>query len=693
MAESKLTARVETKGAVRAEKELNKIAKTAKVVDINVKKTGKTFKTFGSNAAKAVAAIDGPLGGISSRITAITSLASGGAVAFAGFAAAIVATSFAIVKGVSALDEYDVNLRRVNATIKATGEGVGFTGEALREEAENLALATLTSVDAVQKAQAKLLTFNRVLGEEFTRSIVLAQDLAETGFGSVESNAILLGKALQDPIKGMAALSRVGVTLSETQKQLAQDAVNAGDVFAAQGIILDAVAGQVEGVAKAVAGGTLAGEIDTLGQKWDDLSRNVAASSGALSTWTQIVRGAGRTAGILAEALEGPTSGELFSVALDKAMELSEAESQLEEAVNSRASGYGNLEVKVSRLRREHEELLITLKASTDADNARIKANGEAATKEIEARKRIAAEVKAEADIKAAKEKELEDKKIARSKESAQRELTTLLSLNNSELEAIDAKEAARLEKVKTSRDQELITEQEFQLAKAEIELSAVNAKKAIGDKEVADNLGKTKKLAAQEQALQDTKLGILSGALSAFSAISEKESAASKAAAIASATIQTYLAANNAYRAALEIPGPAGLALAPIAAGAAISAGIMNVRAISSAREQGGSLSAGQASTVAERGQLEILTPASSSRIRTKQQMQQLMGGDSGSSNSINIVNIDQSTGGVSIESSVDDDGRIIQMIRDTTALDATNPNSELRKSFAATTTLEARR
>ena len=82
----------------------------------------------------------------------------------------------------------------------------------------------------------------------------------------MESNAILLGKALQDPIKGMAALSRVGVTLSEAQKQLAKDAVDAGDVFAAQGIILDAVAGQVDGVAKAVANGTIAGQVDGLGQ-------------------------------------------------------------------------------------------------------------------------------------------------------------------------------------------------------------------------------------------------------------------------------------------------------------------------------------------------------------------------------------------------------------------------------------------
>jgi hypothetical protein len=69
-------------------------------------------------------------------------------------------------------------------------------------------------------------------------------------------------------------------------------------------------------------------------------------------------------------------------------------------------------------------------------------------------------------------------------------------------------------------------------------------------------------------------------------------------------------------------------------------------------------------------------------------------MGEDGGSSTPVvNVVNIDQTSGGVDIETSTDDDGRIIQLIRNTTSLDAQNPNSELRKSFAASTNLEARR
>ena len=316
MAEARLTAVVSTKGAVKANTELTKLSKSSKKVETNVIRAEKRFKSFGKNASAAIAAVDGPLGGISSRVSSLTTVLTSGTAAMTLFAGAIVGAGVVIVQGIANLDEFNVNLKRVNATIKATGAGVGFTGEALRDEAELIALATLTSVDAVQKAQAKLLTFNRVLGDEFSRSIRLSQDLAEAGFGSIESNAILLGKALQDPIKGMSALSRVGVTLSETQKQLAEDAVNLGDVFTAQQIILDAVAGQVKGVAEAVASGTLAGAIDTLGQNWEELTRNVAESTDALNIWTRIVEGAAITAKDIADALAPTSSDDLFAASL-----------------------------------------------------------------------------------------------------------------------------------------------------------------------------------------------------------------------------------------------------------------------------------------------------------------------------------------------------------------------------------------
>lgn len=111
------------------------------------------------------------------------------------------------------------------------------------------------------------------------------------------------------------------------------------------------------------------------------------------------------------------------------------------------------------------------------------------------------------------------------------------------------------------------------------------------------------------------------------------------------------------------------------------------------SAREQGGSLNAGQSSTFSERGQLEILTPSNSSRVRTAQQMKSIMGEGSSSSPVINVVNIDQSSRGVDIETSTDDDGRIINLIRDTVANDNVTANSQIQKSLVNGLDVQVRR
>lgn len=635
MATAQLTAVIDTKGAAKAERELNSISKKAKVVDINVNKAGKSIKSFGQNASKAAAAIDGPLGGVASRISAITSLASSGAVAFSVLGAAIAGAGFATVAGVKALDEYNVSLKRVEATIKATGEGVGFTGEQLQRTAEELAIATLTSVDAVQRAQAQLLTFNRVLGAEFTKSIELSQDLAEAGFGTIESNAVLLGKALQDPIKGISALSRVGVTLSENQKELARNAAEVGDVFEAQRIVLAAVASQVEGVGAAVASGTLAGELDSAGIAIDRFTRAFTESSGALDIWQQIVRGVGVTANDLAAALEGPTSDDLFAKSLESSLKLSDAQTKLNSILDETSSQYRRQEKVVARLRQENQEAIRLASEAAEIDNKRIIAQGQAQLKEVEARKRITEELKTEADKKAS-----EDAIKLQEKLDREFEITKKAYVREYEL---SKKAEARI-----AADKKKVEEQK-----------ARDAGDA-GDQSVAD---------------LKTILGEQSGLY--------------KAAAITQTTISTYSSAVKSYDALAGIP-VVGPALGFAAAGLAVTAGLANVAQISAAREQGGSISAGQNVLVGERGP-EIITSQTNARVLNNKQTSAAMNG--GGSTEVSLVVIDQSTGAKQFDQEQQDDGRIVLLIRDTVAGDAQNANSQIRKSFGSATNLVSAR
>jgi hypothetical protein len=80
--------------------------------------------------------------------------------------------------------------------------------------------------------------------------------MAAAGFGSAESNATQLGKALNDPIKGITALNRAGIQFTEDQKELIQSLVDSGKVLEAQDMILAEIEAQVGGTAAATATAT-----------------------------------------------------------------------------------------------------------------------------------------------------------------------------------------------------------------------------------------------------------------------------------------------------------------------------------------------------------------------------------------------------------------------------------------------------
>ena len=87
----------------------------------------------------------------------------------------------------------------------------------------------------------------------FDRTTMAALDLAAAGFGSAEGNAVQLGKALNDPVKGLAALSKSGVTFTDQQKDQIKALVESNKMLEAQELVLEAIEGQVGGTSLATA--------------------------------------------------------------------------------------------------------------------------------------------------------------------------------------------------------------------------------------------------------------------------------------------------------------------------------------------------------------------------------------------------------------------------------------------------------
>ncbi|AKY03032.1 hypothetical protein [Salmonella phage fSE4S] len=162
--------------------------------------------------------------------------------------------------------------------------------------------------------------------------------------------------------------------------------------------------------------------------------------------------------------------------------------------------------------------------------------------------------------------------------------------------------------------------------------------------------------------------------------------STAYKAFAIAQATIATYTSAIEAYKSTAAIP-VVGPFLAPVAAAAAVAAGLANIGKIRSAREQGGSLAAGQMSTIAERGKPEVIMPASASRVRTAEQMRQIMGESGAKSGGDNVTIVNNTTGKIdSATTERDDEGRLRIIISETVSSALQDSNSAISKARRAT-------
>lgn len=152
----------------------------------------------------------------------------------------------------AALDAEASEARFANV-FRSMEAGAWTTAEALDAQAQALAGATAFDDDAIRDLQGTLLTFGNVTGDSFTRATETALDMAQFFEGGASDAAIQLGKALNDPIKGISALTRVGVSFTDQQKENIKALVEQGDVAAAQGVILDELAREFGGAAEAFA--------------------------------------------------------------------------------------------------------------------------------------------------------------------------------------------------------------------------------------------------------------------------------------------------------------------------------------------------------------------------------------------------------------------------------------------------------
>lgn len=204
--------------------------KTFRSVDDAAENTGSKLAQLGSKISPAVAAAS---------------------------AAVVAGVGFAMKAAFDAATESAVVSRETERVLQTTGASAWTTADKIGDLSGSISNLTGKDDELIQKSANLLLTFTNVQNKVgdgndiFDQAVGLTLDMA-TALGTDASSAsIQLGKALNDPIKGITALSRAGVSFTEDQKEQIKTLVATGDVLGAQKIILGELSKEFGGAAEA----------------------------------------------------------------------------------------------------------------------------------------------------------------------------------------------------------------------------------------------------------------------------------------------------------------------------------------------------------------------------------------------------------------------------------------------------------
>jgi len=224
---------------------------------------------FGADLHKSIM---GQSGGISAAGKVV------GTGILAGAAAVIAAGAAVLTVGFQEAMDASAGTAQLEAGIKSTGGAAGVTADGLNALAGSIQGYSGQTDDSIVAAEQLLLTFTNIKNSGtdkiFDQATVASANMAAKMGGDASGSAIMLGKALNDPVAGITSLTRAGVQFTDGQKESIKAMVEAGDTVGAQKIILGELETQFGGAAEA-AGNSLPGQLEKGKRAFEDLSQTV----------------------------------------------------------------------------------------------------------------------------------------------------------------------------------------------------------------------------------------------------------------------------------------------------------------------------------------------------------------------------------------------------------------------------------
>jgi len=249
----------------------DKGSKPLKSFNTNMNKASKSLGAVPQKTRKASAGFD-KMGRSAEKAGKKAKKAGAGLKSFAKGAAGILGVGLFVsgVKNlVSAFKVQEQVEFELEQRLKSTKNAVGLTADEIKNMASALQNVTTAGDEVILSGQNLLLTFTNIGKDVFPEvtetmlNMTAALNLGVINQSTMKTTALLLGKALNDPVKGISALTRVGVKLTESQIKQIKAFGAAGETVKAQKVILKELEVQFGGTARAMAQGT--GAFDQLG--------------------------------------------------------------------------------------------------------------------------------------------------------------------------------------------------------------------------------------------------------------------------------------------------------------------------------------------------------------------------------------------------------------------------------------------
>lgn len=151
-------------------------------------------------------------------------------------------------------------MKQTNTVLQSTHEVAKVSAAQVKGLADSLSLKVGVDHKVIQSGENVLLTFTKVRNEAgagndvFNQATVAALNVSAALGTDLQGSIMLVGKALNDPVKGMTAMTRAGIQFTAQQKADIKVLVAKGDTLGAQKIILKELQSQFGGMAEASAG-------------------------------------------------------------------------------------------------------------------------------------------------------------------------------------------------------------------------------------------------------------------------------------------------------------------------------------------------------------------------------------------------------------------------------------------------------